>query len=161
MRTSLMIQGGNIIATITDYQVDKELGPIYTMTIGYKFNLRFLGQESGNVEVHLPEFMLEQSFSQQLKNDKSIDMQSFIVEYGGQGKGNDGQGNRFERCTIAHVHDIKPGNLECRGPVVSKVTDLQVHLKVKPSSSLLGVVQLDMGGQFQGIPFSLGLDQIY
>lgn len=167
-RSSWLIEGGSGQAKVTELRNDPKIGQAYVVTIDYEVDILFHGSEKGNIGLLVPEQMFSQQFYQDLKQDKTIAMGVFTVEYQGTSNVSDADGNEYDQCTDARVYDIDPSLYPIGRPAVNvlwhkrenvtSVENIELNVSIHHSVPVLGAVQIDVSGDIHGMDFTLGLD---
>ncbi len=173
-RTSSMVKSAVAEVTVASFVNTPEEGsPHYVMKADYEADIRLYGRHSGTELIDVPDYYFTPEFIEKIRQDGTYEAPDFKVKH--LGYENATNGNRsYQDCDHLYFYDIKtektpsmfnffiaaafgktPDSLSS-----SDIQDLKVYAKVKAGIPVLGAVQIDISGKYQGIAAKAGFDYV-
>lgn len=170
-RTSSLITNGTLLATIDQYHPDMDSGPALEVALKYKLNVQFVGEQIGTETGFIDYEYFTPEFLEKLRKEKKYESENFKAIHQGFETVKTLQGKTYPDCDVILLYDIKDtlnGNLRSAlsrflGSIVqaknqSDIQDLKVLLHVYPGIPVLGGVQIDVSGKYEGMALKAGAD---
>ncbi|NBT59169.1 hypothetical protein EBT16_10340 [bacterium] len=170
-RTSSMIKDGTFLGTIKKYHPDTDAGPAMEVTLDYKFNVQWVGDQTG-VETGFIDYQyFTPEFLESLRKNKKYESENFKAIHQGYESVKTLSGKSYPNCDIVLLYDIKDTlNNELRSTLSgflasivqaktqADIQDLKVQIRVYPGIPVLGAVQIDVSGKYEGMAVKAGAD---
>lgn len=168
-RTDFKIRGASGKLKVVKY-VASDKNPGYIVNMDYNLKVLVKGEQTGNLDIFLPESMFKPDFYSRLEA-KSISFGLFNMEHGGKVSATD-KGGKSYSCNVGQASDInhkfepKPSDKDVAQVIAMKtdgsiksVSDLKITIKANPDVPVIGAVQIDVSGvSDSGIAFKAGMD---
>jgi hypothetical protein len=168
-RTSGLVLGGELTASVTGLRGDLPGGPAYEGKIDYTFRIQFMGTRTGTEIVNLPVAYFTDQFMADLRANGSFEGPTFKVQHLGYADAANMDGGRYPNCDKIRIYDIQQeASLEIvriakallivNPAEADGIDDLVIVGHIFQGVPVLGAVKLDVSGKYSGMNVKAGAD---
>lgn len=169
-RTSKLISNARGDLSIVQQGNIEGFGAGYVVRLAYELDVFLRGKQNGQVDMFVPNIMMQDDFYDVLKNQGRMNFGTFSLAYENEGMCRDANNHTYDHCTYMNVFDINH-NFDGSGAnaarimrfehsgTIESISNLEIKIKAHRDVAVLGAVELDISGQSNfGIPFKIGMD---
>jgi hypothetical protein len=166
-RSHSMIKSGTFDGLITAYKPDAEDGPVYELSLNYKFVIQWVGLKEGTQKIDIPADYFSPDFIRNLRARGSFESEKFKVKHEGFGNTTTMNGTTYENCDKILIYDVNTetapdfvqlllgyDNLSTEG----EIENLEIRAHVYEGIPVLGAVKIDVEGDTSGMHVFAGAD---
>jgi hypothetical protein len=170
-RTTSTLKDGNFLTTIKSYHANLSSGPAMEVDLDYKFNVQFMGEQTGvetgflEYEYFTPEFM------EKLRKDGKYESENFKAIHQGFKNVKTLQGKSYPNCDVVLLYDIKDSVNNRLKSMLSEflativqaetkadIQDMKVLVHIYPGIPVLSAALIDVSGKYDGMAVKAGAD---
>lgn len=170
-RTISLLKDGNFLSVIKRYLPDAEHGPAMEVDLNYRFNVQLMGEQTGVETSQLDYEYFTAEFLDKLREEGKYESPNFKAIHQGYKDVKTLEGKFYANCDVILLYDITDtAQLNLRSGLAdflaglvdrhpkSDVQDLKVLAHVYPGIPVLGAVQIDISGKYEGMNIKAGAD---
>ncbi len=167
-RTTSLLKKGTFQAVIKSYQPQAENGPAMEVALDYRFDVEFMGEQSG-VESGLLDYeYFTEDFLVKLRKEGKYESENFKAIHQGFKDAKTLEGKFYPHCDVILLYDIKDSTLRnslgsflatiVQAENQSDIKDMKVLAHIYPGIPVLGAVKIDVSGKHSGMNIKAGAD---
>ena len=168
-RTSSMILGGSMVATVTRALPDNT-PPSYEVKIDYAFDIQWIGTRSGTEQEPIDAVYFTEGFLEQLRRDGYYESPQMKIRHLGFADARNMDGRLYQHCDKLLIYDIQQpavsglvriaADLLAPGATLDQIENLEILAHVQYGVPVLGAAKLDASGDYDGMHIIAGGDYV-
>ena len=164
-RTSSLITGGEFKAQVVEKNEDVDGEISFRTVLHYQLRLGFFARKTGFVGLNIPADYFSKGFMEKLREEGSYETAQFTIRHLGRSDVRSKSGVIYKDADLIKIFDITTeqdynDGINSYASEGSALEDLVVTAAIYPGVPVLGAVQIDVAGYYQGKRIRAGADYV-